>query len=80
MTFRTLDQAGELSRKRVLVRIDLNVPMQDGRITDDTRLRAALPTVRFLAERGAKVVLLAHFDRPEGKRVAAMSLRPTVER
>ena len=79
MTFRTLEQSGELSAKRVLVRVDFNVPMQDGRITDHTRLRAALPTIRLLAERRAKVVLLAHFDRPEGKRVASMSLRPTVE-
>lgn len=79
MTFRTLDQADELSSKRVLVRVDFNVPIQHGRITDSTRLRSALPTIRFLAERGAKVVLLAHFDRPKGKRVPSMSLRPTVE-
>ncbi|MBR7618746.1 phosphoglycerate kinase [Phenylobacterium sp. 20VBR1] len=79
MTFRTLDQAGELTSKRALVRVDFNVPMQDGRITDDTRLQDALPTIRFLFERSAKVVLLAHFGRPEGKQVPPMSLRPTVE-
>ena len=79
MTLRTLDQAGELTSKRALVRVDFNVPMQAGRVTDDTRLQAALPTLRFLSERGAKVVLLAHFGRPEGRHVPSMSLRPTVE-
>lgn len=83
MTFRTLDQAGDLAGKRALVRVDFNVPMdaKDGvsRITDDTRLRAALPTIHYLSSHGAKVVLLAHFDRPKGKRVPEMSLRPVVE-
>ena len=78
MTFRTLDQAGDLSGKRALVRVDFNVPMDGGRITDDTRLRAALPTIHYLSTKGAKVVLLAHFDRPKGKRVAEMSLKPVV--
>ena len=76
--FRTLDQAGDLTGKRALVRVDFNVPMDGTRVTDDTRLRAALPTIRYLSTRGAKVVLIAHFDRPKGKRVPEMSLKPVV--
>jgi phosphoglycerate kinase len=78
MAFRNLETA-ELSGKTALVRVDFNVPMDGGKIGDDTRLRSALPTIRFLSMRGAKVVLIAHFDRPKGKRVAEMSLRPVVE-
>jgi phosphoglycerate kinase len=73
--FQTLE-AAELSGKRALVRVDINVPMADGRIGDDTRLRAALPTIAALRNGGAKVILIAHFDRPKGKRVPAMSLEP----
>ncbi|PXA88432.1 phosphoglycerate kinase [Caulobacter sp. D4A] len=73
MTFRTLDTA-DLAGKRALVRVDFNVPVDGGRITDDTRLRAALPTISYLSKQGAKVVLLAHFDRPKGKVVPEMSL------
>jgi len=73
MTFRTLDTA-DLAGKRALVRVDFNVPVDGGRITDDTRLRAALPTIHYLSRQGAKVVLLAHFDRPKGKVVPEMSL------
>ena len=76
MSFRRLDDAKDLAGKRALVRVDFNVPMEGGRITDDTRLKAALPTIDFLRARGAKVILLAHFDRPKGKRVASMSLAP----
>jgi phosphoglycerate kinase len=78
MAFRTLDEAGDLHGKAALVRVDFNVPMQDGRVSDDTRLRAALPTIERLSKAGAKVVLLAHFERPKGKRVPEMSLKPVV--
>jgi len=79
MTFRTLDDAGSLVGKTALVRVDFNVPMEDGRITDDTRLRVALPTIQRLRDAGAKVALLAHFDRPKGKVVPSMSLKPLVQ-
>jgi phosphoglycerate kinase len=78
MTFRTLDQADDLHGKRALVRVDFNVPMQDGEISDDTRLRAAVPTIQLLQKLGAKVILISHFDRPKGRRVASMSLEPVV--
>ncbi|HCQ54702.1 MAG TPA: phosphoglycerate kinase [Brevundimonas diminuta] len=79
MTFRTLDDVSDLSGKAALVRVDFNVPMEDGNVTDDTRLKAALPTIHRLREAGAKVVLLAHFDRPKGERVPSMSLKPVVQ-
>ncbi|WP_288936066.1 phosphoglycerate kinase [uncultured Sphingomonas sp.] len=72
--FKTLDDMGDVAGKRVLVREDLNVPMADGQVTDDTRLRATLATVTELADRGAKVLVLAHFGRPKGQRNAEMSL------
>ena len=64
--FKTLDDLGNLRGKTVLVREDLNVPMADGQVSDDTRLRAAMPTLLELADRGAKVLVLAHFGRPKG--------------
>jgi phosphoglycerate kinase len=84
MAFRTLDQAGDLQGKTALVRVDFNVPMAEGPggariVSDDTRLRSALPTIAALIGKGAKVVLLAHFDRPKGQRVEAMSLKPVVQ-
>ena len=79
MTFRTLDDALSLAGKTALVRVDFNVPMEAGKVTEDTRLRVALPTIQKLRDAGAKVALLAHFDRPKGQRVATMSLKPVVE-
>ena len=72
--FKTLDDIGEVQGKRVLVREDLNVPMADGEVTDDTRLRATLATVTELADKGAIVLILAHFGRPKGERNPDMSL------
>jgi phosphoglycerate kinase len=72
--FKTLDDMGDVTGKRVLVREDLNVPMADGAVTDDTRLRAAVSTVAELADKGAKVIVLAHFGRPKGQRNPEMSL------
>ena len=74
MNFKTLDDLGDVTGKRALVRVDLNVPMADGEVTDDTRLRATLPTVTELADKGAIVLLLAHFGRPKGEKRPDMSL------
>ena len=79
MPFKTLDDVSDLNGKTALVRVDFNVPMDNGAITDDTRLRVALPTIVALVAKGAKVALLAHFDRPKGKVVPEMSLKPVVE-
>ena len=72
--FRKLDDLGDIAGKVALVRVDLNLPMQDGQVTDDTRVRAAAPTIRELSAKGAKVLLLAQFGRPKGARVADQSL------
>jgi phosphoglycerate kinase len=74
--FRRIADAGNLTGKVALVRVDFNVPMENGLVTDDTRLRAAVDTVQSLRTAGAKVALLAHFGRPKGERVAEMSLAP----
>ena len=76
--FRTLDDLGDIEGKVALVRVDLNLPMQDGAVTDDTRIRAALPTIIELADKGAKVLLLAHFGRPKGARNSEQSLSMVV--
>ncbi len=78
MTFKTLDDY-DLSGKRVLVRVDINVPMADGRVTDDTRMRAILPTLKDILKMGGKPILLAHFGRPKGKREQSMSLAPLTD-
>lgn len=74
-SFKTLDGL-DVAGKTVLVRVDFNLPMQDGRITDRTRIERALPTIRALRDAGARVVLLSHFGRPKGKRVDGMTLEP----
>ena len=73
--FKTLDDL-KVGGKRVLVRLDLNVPMKDGVVADASRIERQAPTVRELAKKGARVILLSHFDRPKGKLVPAMSLKP----
>lgn len=77
-SFRTLDDIGDVHGRRVLVREDLNVPLADGRVTDDTRLRATIATVAELADKGAIVLVLAHFGRPKGVPSAEMSLAQIV--
>ncbi len=77
--FKTLDDLGDLTGKVALVRVDLNLPMQDGAVTDDTRVRASAPTILELAGKGAKVLLLAHFGRPKGERVSTMSVSMTLD-
>jgi phosphoglycerate kinase len=75
--FRTLDDL-EVAGKRVLLRVDFNVPLRDGQVTDGTRIERAAATIRDLTGRGARVILLSHFGRPKGQRVPQMSLRPVV--
>ena len=74
-SFATLDDI-KVAGKRVLVRADLNVPMQDGKVSDATRIVRLVPTIGELATKGARVVVLSHFGRPKGKRDASMSLAP----
>lgn len=81
MTFRTLDEI-DFAGKVALVRVDINVPVENGRVTDTTRIDRIVPTIRHILEAGGKAVLLAHFGRPKGKVVAEMSLaqvRPSLE-
>ena len=80
MTLRTIDSLGQLGGKRVIVRCDLNVPLQDGQITDDGRVRASLPTIKALIEQGARVVIVSHLGRPKGAPEAKYSLAPVAVR
>lgn len=75
--FRTLDDL-DVKGKRVLVRADLNVPMKNGKVADTSRIDRQAPTIRELSDRGAKVIVLSHFERPKGKVVPSMSLKPIV--
>ena len=74
--FKTLDDLNDVAGKRVLVRVDLNVPMKDGKVTDATRIERVAPTIAELSDKGAKVILLAHFGRPKGEPDPESSLRP----
>src|SRR6185436_5098733 len=76
-SFRTLDDV-DVKGKRVLLRVDLNVPMESGRVTDATRLERVAPTITEISDKGGKVVLLAHFGRPKG-RDPRESLKPVAE-
>ena len=78
MPLKTLENL-DIANKRVLVRVDFNVPMRDGKITDTTRIDRALETLNELAEKGAKVVILSHFGRPKGQVEPSMSLKPVAE-
>src|ERR1700710_336358 len=78
MKFRPRDDLGDVNGKVALVRVDLNLPLHDGAVTDDTRVRAAAPTILELADKGAKVLLLAHFGRPKGARNSEQSLSMVV--
>ncbi|SSC66996.1 phosphoglycerate kinase [Ciceribacter selenitireducens] len=80
--FKTLDDLTDIAGKRVLVRVDLNVPVSDGKVSDTTRIERVAPTIKELSDKGAKVILLAHFGRPKGEPVADQSLSliaPSVE-
>jgi len=80
MHFSTLRDAGDVRGKRVLLREDLNVPLKNGAVGDETRILAALPTLRWLAEHGAKTVILSHLGRPDGKPDPKYTLRPVAAR
>jgi phosphoglycerate kinase len=80
LVLRTISSLGELESKRVLVRCDLNVPIKDGVITDDGRIKASLPTIKYLIEQGARVIICSHLGRPDGSKIEKHSLKPVAIR
>ena len=70
----------EVKGKKVIVRCDFNVPMKEGKITDDVRIRAALPTINYLIENGAKIIIMSHMGRPKGEANMEYTLAPVAER
>src|SRR5438046_688318 len=75
LSIRDLDLKG----KRIFIRVDFNVPIKDGRVEDDTRIRATIPTIKYATEHGARVILASHLGRPKGQPVEKYSLRPVAE-
>lgn len=80
MALRTIESLGELAGRRVILRCDLNVPLSEGQVTDDGRIRASLPTINALVHRGARVVVISHLGRPDGEPDSRYSLRPVAQR
>lgn len=77
MAWKSLDDM-DLDGKNVLTRVDINVPVENGRVTDATRIERIVPTIRDILDKGGKPILMAHFGRPKGQRVDEMSLQPLV--
>ncbi len=76
----TLNKITDVKNKKIFIRVDFNVPIKEGKITDDTRIKKAIPTIEFLCSRGAKLILASHLGRPKGERKPELSLKPCAER